>query len=135
MKMKLENGSLIVVEADSTQYAVIKSWNIMKWNRSKQWLEGPATGELLNKMASIVRLPAPIEAERKRINRIQEAVDAERMKDEPVPLCKYPVKIPLFQHQIRGANMALLTFGLVAPPKEPVEDSMKTNIKEGGNEQ
>ena len=118
MKMKIENGSLIVADADSTQYAVIKSWNAMRWNRSRQWLEGPATGELLNKMASIVRLPAPIEAERQRINGIQAAVDAERMKTVPEPLYDYPVKIPLFQHQIRGANMALLTFGLVEPPKK-----------------
>ncbi len=116
MKMKIENGILIVADADSTQYAVIKSWNAMRWNRAKQWLEGPATGELLNKMAGLVRLPGPIEAERQRINRIQAAVDAERMKAVPEPLVDYPVKIPLFQHQIRGANMALLTFGLIEPP-------------------
>ena len=118
MKMKIENGILIVADADSTQYAVIKSWNSMRWNRSKQWLEGPATRELLNKMAGIVRLPAPIEAERRRLNGIQAAVDAERMKAVPEPLVDYPVKIPLFRHQIRGANMALLTFGLVEPPKK-----------------
>lgn len=118
MKMKMENGSLIVADADRTQYAVIKSWNAMRWNRAKQWLEGPATGELLNKMAGLVRLPRPIEAERKRINGIQEAVDAERMKAVSEPLVDYPVKIPLFQHQIRGANMALLTFGLIEPPQK-----------------
>lgn len=117
MKMKIENGSLIVADTDSMQYAVIKSWNAMKWNRSRQWFEGDATGELLNRMAGIVRLPAPIEAERQRMNRIQAAVDLERMKDVPEPLCKYPVKISLFRHQIRGANMALLTFGLIEPPK------------------
>lgn len=117
MKMKIENGSLIIADADSMQYAVIKSWNAMRWNRSKKWLEGPATMELLNRMASIVRLPKTIEEERQRMNGIQEAVDAERMKDVPEPLYDYPVKIPLFRHQIRGANMALLTFGLVSPPK------------------
>ncbi|MCM1189853.1 MAG: hypothetical protein NC541_11230 [bacterium] len=118
MKMKIENGRLIVADADSTQYAVIKSWNSMRWNRSRQWLEGPATRELLNKMAGIVRLPGPIEAERQRMNGVQAAVDAERMKDVSEPLYSYPVKIPLFQHQIKGANMALLTFGLIEPPGE-----------------
>lgn len=118
--MKIEDGNLIVADADSTQHTVIKSWNAMRWNRSRQWLEGPATGELLNKMASLVRLPAPIEAKRQRINGIQAAVDAERMKAVPEPLYKYPVKIPLFQHQIRGANMALLTFGLVNPLEKGV---------------
>lgn len=118
MKMKIENGRLIVADADSTQYAVIKSWNSMRWNRSRQWLEGPATRELLNKMAGLVRLPGPIEAERQRMNGVQEAVDAERMKDVSEPLYNYPVKIPLFQHQIKGANMALLSFGLIEPPGE-----------------
>lgn len=120
MKMKIENGNLIVADADSTQCAVIKSWNTMKWNRSRMWLEGPATSELLNRMASLVRLPAPIEAERQQMNRIQAAVDAERMADVPKPLYKYPVKIPLFRHQIRGANMALLTFGLIEPSNKGV---------------
>lgn len=118
MKMKIENGSLIVAGIDSMQYAVIQSWNAMKWDRSRQWFEGAATGELLNRMAGIVRLPAPIEAERQRMNSIQAAVDAERIKDVPEPLYKYPVKIPLFRHQVRGANMALLTFGLVEPPEK-----------------
>ena len=81
-------------------------------------LYGPADGELLNKLAGLVRLPANIEAERQRLNSITEAVDRERMKEDPVPLYKYPVKMSLFKHQVRGANMALITFGLVDPPKE-----------------
>lgn len=121
MKMKIENGNLIVADANNAQYTIIKSWNLMKLNRSRLWLEGVATNELLNKMASIVRLPAPIEEERQRLNKVQAAVDEERMKTVPEPLYDYPVKIPLFQHQIKGANMALLAFGLIEPP-----------IREGG---
>lgn len=116
MKMKLDEGTLIVADLDNTQFAVIKSWNLMKWNKQRQWLEGAATGELLNKLASIVRLPVPIEAERQRLNTIQEVIDAERMKEDPVPICKFPVKANLFKHQIRAVNMALITFGLVPPP-------------------
>lgn len=78
---------------------------------------GPAEIELLNKLAGIVRLPGPIEAERQRLNEIAQAVDAERMKQDPEPLYDYPVKYPLFRHQVRGANMCLITFGLVPPPK------------------
>lgn len=55
--MKLENGTLIVAEVDSTQYAIIKSWNMMRWNKQTKWLEGAATGELLDRLASMVRLP------------------------------------------------------------------------------
>lgn len=117
MKMKLENGNLIVADLDNTQFAIIKSWNKMRWNKQRQWLEGPATGELLNKMASIVRLPALVEEERQRINGIQDAVDRERMKEDPVPLCKFPVKANLFRHQVRAVNMCLITFGLIDPPK------------------
>lgn len=52
------------------------------------------------------------------MNGVQAAVDAERMKDVSEPLYNYPVKIPLFQHQIKGANMALLVFGLIEPQGE-----------------
>ena len=103
----------------------------MRWDRSKQWLEGPVTRELLNKMANLVRLPDVIEAERQRMNRIQDAVDAERMKDISKPLYNYPVKIPLFQHQIKGANMALLTFGLIEPPGKEAEDGAKEDTETG----
>lgn len=122
MKMKLDNGTLIIADCDSTQFNIIKSWNKLKWNKSRQWLEGPCTGELLNKLSSIVRLPAPIEAERKHFNDVAAAVDRERMKEDPVPLYKYPVKYPLFKHQTRGANMALITFGLIDPPDVPEEE-------------
>lgn len=122
MKMKLDNGTIIIADCDSTQFNIIKSWNKLKWNKSRQWLEGPCTGELLNKLSSIVRLPAPIEAERKHFNDVAAAVDRERMKEDPVPLYKYPVKYPLFKHQTRGANMALITFGLIDPPDVPEEE-------------
>lgn len=124
MKMKLDNGTLIIADCDSTQFNIIKSWNKMKWNKSRQWLEGPCTGELLNKLSSIVRLPEPIEAERKHFNDVAAAVDRERMKEDPVPLYKYPVKYPLFKHQTRGANMALIIFGLIDPPDVPDEERL-----------
>lgn len=117
MKMALKNGEILIKDADNMQFTIIKSWNKMKWSKTEQMLRGPADGELLNKLAGLVRLPVNIEEERQRLNGIQEAVDAERIKEEPVPLYKYPVKYPLFKHQTRGANMALLTFGLIDPPK------------------
>lgn len=117
MKMALKDGQILIKEADNMQFTIIKSWNKMKWSKAEQMLYGPADGELLNRLAGLVRLPEAIEAERQRLNRITEAVDAERMKEEPVPLYKYPVKMPLFRHQTKAANMALLTFGLVPVPE------------------
>lgn len=118
MKMALKDGQILIKEADNMQFTIIKSWNKMKWSKAEQMLHGPADAELLNRLAGLVRLPANIEAERQRLNSIQDAVDAERMKEEPVALYKPPVKMQLFKHQVRALNMCLLTFGLIDPPKE-----------------
>lgn len=131
MKMKMDNGMLIIAGCDSTQFNIIRSWNLMKWNRSSQWLEGPCTAGLLNKLSSIVRLPEQVEKERQHMNEVAEAIDRERMAEEPVPLYKYPVKYPLFKHQTRGANMALIAFGLIEPPPRP-EPVAKEQMRETG---
>ena len=111
--MALKGNTLILVEVDNVQFAIIKSWNKMKWDRKAQLLRGIADIELLDKLASIVRLPPAIEDRRSRLHALQDAVDAERVNQEPTPFFKYPVKLPLYAHQMRGANMALLTFGWV----------------------
>ncbi len=120
MKMALKNGQILIKDADKMQFTIIKSWNKMRWIKAEQMLSGPAESELLNKLAGLVRLPPVIEAERQRLNAIQDAVDAERMNEDPVPLCDYPVKKKLFKHQLRGANMCMMIFGLVDPPKNEV---------------
>lgn len=118
MKMALKDGQILIKEADNNQFLIIKSWNKMKWSKAEQMLYGPADIELLNKLAGLVRLPGPIEQRQKHLNEVAEAVDRERMNEDPKPLYKYPVKLPLYKHQIRGANMALMVFGLIDPPKE-----------------
>ena len=105
-------------KADFTKYAEsIKSWGKMKWSRQTQTLSGPADIELLNRLAGLVNLPPSIEAERKKLNEVMAAVDRERMNPKPEPLIPPPVKVSPFTHQVRGYNMALMTFGLVDPPK------------------
>ena len=121
MKMALQGNTLKIIEADNVQFTVIKSWNKMRWNKKLKQLEGIADLELLDKLSSIVRLPPAIEAHRAELHRIQEAVDRERIDPDPKPLYKYPVKLPLYRHQTRGANMALLTFGLIQPQEVPHE--------------
>ncbi|MCI8414939.1 MAG: hypothetical protein HFF00_04840 [Ruminiclostridium sp.] len=115
MKMALKGNTLILVEVDNVQFAIIKSWNKMKWDKKSQTLHGFADIELLDKLASIVRLPSTVEQRRRKLYAIQEAVDRERVNPDPVPLYKYPVKMPLYNHQARGANMAILTFGWITP--------------------
>jgi len=123
MKMALKGGQIMIKDADNMQFTIIKSWNKMKWSKTEQMLYGPADAELLNRLAGLVRLPELIEKERQRLNEIADAVDRERMKEEPEPLYKYPVKYPLFKHQTRGANMALITFGLIDPPGKEDADA------------
>lgn len=122
MKMAMKDGMLRIIEADVTQAAIIKSWGKMKYSRVNQMYEGQVSAELLNRLATLVRLPASIEKIRQQMNIVQEAVDHERVREDPKPLYKYPVTKPLYQHQVRAANMALLTFGLVPPEKEDYED-------------
>lgn len=115
MKMAIRDGQVILVEVDSDKYMQIKGRGLMKWNRQNQALYGPATTELLNFLASLFRLPRPAEELRQQMNRLEGAVDAERMNPEPQPLYKPPVKTNLFKHQVRGYNMCLLSFGFAEP--------------------
>lgn len=117
MKIALQGNALRIIEADNVQFTIIKSWNKMKWNKNLQQLEGTADLELLDKLAGIVRLPPAIEAYRAELHQVQDAVDRERVNPAPEPMYKYPVKLPLYQHQIRGANMAMMTFGFIQPNK------------------
>ena len=121
MKMAIKDGQVILVEVDSDNYMQIKGRGLMKWSKAQQALYGPATAELLNFLASLFRLPGPAEELRQKLNRVENAVDDQRMDPEPVPLYKFPVKLPLYRHQIRGANMALMAFGLVEPQEEKEE--------------
>ena len=116
--MALTDGMVRIIEADAIQKTIIKSWNQMRWIRGQQMYEGIASAELLNKLATLVHLPPSIEAERTRMNEVQEAVDQERTREHPEPLYKYPVTKNLYEHQVRAANMALMTFGFIETPKK-----------------
>ena len=118
MKMALKDGQILIKEADNVQFQIIKSWGKMKWSRATQILSGVADIELLNKLAGLVNLPERIEAERERLNRIMEAVDKERVNENPVPMIDPPIKVSPFKHQIRGYNMALMVLGFVEPPSQ-----------------
>lgn len=111
MKMALRGNNLLIKDADSVQFQIIKSWGKMKWSKATQTLSGTADLELLDKLATIVHLPPAIEIRRTRLRETAEAVNRERMNQHPEPFYDYPVKLPLYAHQIRAANMALITFG------------------------
>ena len=120
MKMALKDGKVLIKDADSTQGAVIRSWNRMRWNKSLKLFEGDLSGDLLDRLAKLVKLPQAIEEERQAIHRVRRAVDQERARKDPEPLVRYPVTKQLYKHQVRAANMALITFGIIPPEAEEV---------------
>lgn len=127
MKMAMKDGKIMLIEVDNTQMAIIKSWNSMKYDRRKNMMIGDCSKELLDKLSKIVRLPPAIESYRQRLDETQRAVDKMRVEKEPEALVKYPVQGSLYEHQVRAANMALLTFGL-ADPKEVLKSEWEATM-------
>lgn len=115
MKIALQGNTLLIKEADNVQFSAIKSWNKMRWDKKTQLLTGTADIELLDKLASIVRLPPAIEQFRQQLHAVQDAIDQERVNQDPHPMAAFPVKMPLYAHQVRGANMCLIAFGWARP--------------------
>lgn len=95
----------------------MQSWGVFKWDRQNLWWSGRISRDLLNRLIKLIALPAGLEAERQRLNRVQEAVDAERTKpDSEVALpVSVPVKAELYTHQKRAIQMCLLHFGIIEP--------------------
>lgn len=100
------------------EFQVVKSWQKMKWSRADAMYSAPVDADIMNRLSKLTTLPEAFEAVRQRLNAVIEAVDKERFNENPKEMYPYPVKLPLFKHQIRGANMAMLTFGLIAPKKD-----------------
>ena len=133
MKMALKGHTLSIKEADEVQFSIIMSWNLMHYDKQTKSLIGNATLDLLEKLDSMerVRLPSggdinpetgkpyPDIAEYYRnLKRVKKAVDAERFEENPIPIYEPPVKVPLYKHQVRAYDMAMITFGWVDLPEE-----------------
>lgn len=116
MLQKIENG-LIFVKADKEQEAVIKTWRLMTKDKEKGYWYGIISKPLLLNLKRNGGLIPPAQKLLDQMQTVQDAVDAERVKpDKEVnPMYKFPVKAKLYTHQIRAANMALMTFGAVPP--------------------
>lgn len=124
MQQKIEDG-IIFVKASKEEDAIIKTWRMMKKDKEKGYWYGEITRPLLENLQRSGGLIPPAKAILKEMLTIQKAVDKERMTEEPKPLIVPPVKVKLFKHQVRGYNMALMTLGLVEPPKEENESESK----------
>lgn len=113
MKIAIQKGTVILAEVDALHFEQIKRVGLLRWNKTARCFTGALSLDLLNALQRIFKLPGYIEEERQRLLAVRRAVEAERTKDEPAPLYDYPVNARLFRHQIRGANMAILTFGWI----------------------
>lgn len=115
MRIKMGEGKITLIECNQQQTSVIRSWGKMEYNRKTGSFTAPIGDEILQKIHDNGWLPGPYEAERQRRIRVHAAVDRERIKEDPKPAVRFPVKASLYKHQIRAANMALIMFGLIPP--------------------
>lgn len=107
-----ETAKLLVMDADPTQLGEIRSLGRMTWNRAKRWYEGDATVDLIDSLGALCRLPDELLALKAQLLTVQGRIDALRLQSPAIPIAEYPVKAKLFEHQVRGANMALVAMGL-----------------------
>lgn len=106
-------GDKIYLKNSKEEYPIIKSLPNARFDKKILAWEIPNTLDMLERLKRFVKLPPAAEAERKRLKHKQDCINAERLNQNPKPLCNYPVKVSLFQHQIRGANMAMYALELL----------------------
>lgn len=111
MKLALSDG-MIYIRNTKEEYPIIKGLPSAKYDKKLQAWAVPATADMLDRLQRFVKLPPALEQERQRLKRKQERIDTERLNDTPTPLVDYPVKVKLFQHQVRACNMAMYAFEL-----------------------
>ena len=111
MKLALSGGN-IYIRNTKDEYPIVKGLPNAKYDKKLQAWTVPATADMLGRLKRFVKLPPILEQELQRLKRKQERIDTERLNDTPTPLVDYPVKVKLFQHQVRGANMAMYALEL-----------------------
>ena len=125
MKMAIKGGQLI--HGFNIRYQQIKEWGTMKYSRADKTMTGPASYENLLMLKEMVgRLPGPYEEYFEKLKLQHDAIEEQRSAENPVPLVDYPVKVNLYKHQLRGANLAMLTFGTVPKDEGGDEDAERT---------
>lgn len=116
MRMAIKDSMVWVADAPPSWTTAAKKSGQFRGDRKSGMLYGIASLRTLEMIREATgRLPPPAEELRLSLISRQRAVEAERAREEPKPIVDYPVKRKLFAHQVRGANMALLTLGIVSP--------------------
>lgn len=114
MKYSIKGDELVLSQVGEG-YDALAATGLYRWNRRDKTMRATVSDESITALEEIFhRLPDPLQAERRKLRRraamLQE--QREQLEGDPKPLVQYPVKATLMRHQIVGANMALIQFGL-----------------------
>ncbi len=109
-----EKTNLVMLKDVGSRYASLKNMG-MKWDKQTQTLRKTATLPFLMSLSTIINLPASLEAEKKRLIKIDRALSTERNREKSVAYIKPPIKagITPYQHQVKAYNMALIVFDAI----------------------
>ena len=110
MKIAMFNNTVTLAEIEPLRMIQLRRIGGLRWNRSTHTMSGPVSESLLDSLSRLFRLPKPEADELRRLREVRKMVEEERANPDPKPLVHYPIKgATLYKHQVRAANMALLT--------------------------
>lgn len=108
-------GDELVLSQVGDAYNQIANTGLFKWRKADKTMRATLSIDSITALENIFhRLPEPLRAERDKLQRREAMLQAQReqLDGNPKPLVHYPVKANLMRHQIVGANMALIAFGM-----------------------
>lgn len=114
MKCSLQEDELVLYQVGDAYDALADS-GCFKWSRKEKCMRGKLSVETLEALKGVTgilpsKLDLVLRGLKNRERMLQEQRD--QLETGPEPLWDYPVKANLMKHQVAGANMALITFGL-----------------------
>ena len=115
MKYSIKGDELVLSQV-AEGYDALAATGLYRWNRRDKTMRATVSIESITALESIFhRLPEPLQILRRQLQRREHLMQIQResLDKDPVPLVHYPVKAKLMRHQIVGANMALIRFGLL----------------------
>ncbi|MDO4564817.1 MAG: hypothetical protein Q4C04_04315 [Clostridia bacterium] len=113
MKISESKGKIVITCLSNDEYQIVSAWGLTIWDRARKAIIGPVSEDLLARLNRICTLPLDIAAMLSELRRRRQLIDSLRAEPEPKPLTDFPVKATLYEHQIRGANLALVSLGLI----------------------
>lgn len=115
MKYSIQDG-IIVLSQVGNYYEALRESGRFHWDRRSKSMRAPLSVEAINILedAADGHLPRQLREERDVLEHRAKMLQYQRehLADDVVGLVHYPVKANLMRHQLAGANMALITFGL-----------------------